>query len=320
MLDRFREWLSDNLRYILLGLAIIILAVIAFLAVKLIRNFADGGSSAPPTTEAVSSQDVQPGGETEQNGQETTAPTETEAETEKSNDLVKDDPAVLQLVQSYYTAVQNKDMETLQTIADMDEEKQQGIEAITYIESYNNVSTYSKAGLESGSYVVYVYYEAKVTGVETMVPSLNRIYVCTNASGSLYVADKDGDQAVQDYIAQVDADADVQALVTDVKQQCDAAEARDADLKRFMDDIAVPETEYVIPEANSVDVSSNRIVQAITTVNVRADSTEDADIIGTLYEGDQVTRVQALDNGWSEVRYGTQTAYVKSEFLTEVQE
>ncbi len=31
MLDNFREWLSDNLRYILLGLAILVVLLVLFL-------------------------------------------------------------------------------------------------------------------------------------------------------------------------------------------------------------------------------------------------------------------------------------------------
>ena len=42
MMDNFREWLSDNLRYILLGLAVLLVVVIAFFAIRLISG---GGSS-----------------------------------------------------------------------------------------------------------------------------------------------------------------------------------------------------------------------------------------------------------------------------------
>ena len=41
MMDNFREWLSDNLRYILLGLAVLLVVVIAFFAIRLISG---GGS------------------------------------------------------------------------------------------------------------------------------------------------------------------------------------------------------------------------------------------------------------------------------------
>ena len=34
MLDNFREWLSDNLRYILLGLAILVVLVVLFFGIR----------------------------------------------------------------------------------------------------------------------------------------------------------------------------------------------------------------------------------------------------------------------------------------------
>ncbi|MFR2189930.1 MAG: hypothetical protein ACLS5R_11655 [Blautia sp.] len=51
-MDDFREWLSDNLRYILLGLAIIIVLVIAFFAVRFVSDRL-GDSSDNGQTEAV---------------------------------------------------------------------------------------------------------------------------------------------------------------------------------------------------------------------------------------------------------------------------
>ena len=45
MLDDFREWLSDNLRYILLGLAVVLILVIGFCVVRLIT----GSSGSSPS-------------------------------------------------------------------------------------------------------------------------------------------------------------------------------------------------------------------------------------------------------------------------------
>ena len=42
MLDDFREWLSDNLRYILLGLAILVVLVILFFGARALM----GGQAA----------------------------------------------------------------------------------------------------------------------------------------------------------------------------------------------------------------------------------------------------------------------------------
>ena len=48
MLDNFREWLSDNLRYILLGLAILIALVVLFFGIKAITGgFSDKKEKEP---------------------------------------------------------------------------------------------------------------------------------------------------------------------------------------------------------------------------------------------------------------------------------
>ena len=49
IMDNFREWLSDNLRYILLGLAVILLLIIAFFAIKLVRGIGSPKTSEPET-------------------------------------------------------------------------------------------------------------------------------------------------------------------------------------------------------------------------------------------------------------------------------
>ena len=66
-MDNFREWVSDNLRYILLGLAVIVLAVALFFGIRFL-------------TSAVGDKDADAGKNTEQNSDagedtETTTPT-----------------------------------------------------------------------------------------------------------------------------------------------------------------------------------------------------------------------------------------------------
>ena len=48
MLDNFREWLSDNLRYILLGLAILAVLLLLFFGIKAITgNSSDKKENEP---------------------------------------------------------------------------------------------------------------------------------------------------------------------------------------------------------------------------------------------------------------------------------
>ncbi len=299
-MDDFREWLSDNLRYILLGLAVILIIVIAVFAVKFISRLGDHSTS-----------------EKQSESQAVIEDTEKQSESETPNALVQNEPAVLTLVQNYYAAVQNKDIEALKKIVEsLDEQDQQAIENNQLIESYNNISVYSKNGPVAGSYVVYACYDGKLVGFDTMVPSLTYLYVCTAEDGSLYVANQNGDEVVS-YIEKTNQEADVKALADDVAKKCEEAEASDPALAEYMQSLSVPDTESVIPDSSQAGVEVNKLVQAKEVCNIRADSTEDAEIIGALNAGDKITRIKTLDNGWSEVRLSNGSGYVRSDLLTE---
>lgn len=302
-MDDFREWLSDNLRYILLGLAIILVIVLAVFAVKFISGMGKDGKTEH---------------ESESQSQAVVLDTEDQSESETASALVENDPAILETVQRYYTAVGNKDIETLKQIVEsLDEKDQQAIENNSVIESYNNISVYSKDGPVDGSYVAYVYYDGKLAGFDTMVPSLMGLYLCTREDGNLYVADWEDDETVKAYIDQQKNEADVKALIERVDAACQAAEDSDPELKAYMDSLEVPDTESVIPNSGEVDVEVNKLVQAKEACNIRSDSREDADIIGTLNAGDTITRIRQLENGWSEVRTSDGSGYIRSDLLTE---
>ena len=61
------------------------------------------------------------------------------------------------------------------------------------------------------------------------------------------------------------------------------------------------------------------IVSAITFLNVRSTPSTEGDLVGTLQEGETVTRIQTLDNGWSLVNYAQQQAYIRTDLLVKVQ-
>ena len=312
-MDNFREWLSDNLRYILLGLAVILLLIIAFFAIKLVRGIGSPKTSEPETqaiTEAVTEA----------------------AKDDSENKLVKEtaDSELQQLVEQYYTAVATQDYDTLQSISESftDEDKKK-VENASSIESYNNIVVYSKKGLTDGTYIVYAYCDAKITGIETTAPRLEELYVLTNADGKLVFGDADSSQELQDYVLKMQTDADVQALVKDVNGLLDTAMEKDADLAA-----------YVEAQKNSQNSGSTTTgdgdtgeaatgsdtattMQATTGVNVRAEASENAAINGSLYAGMQVEVLENLDNGWSHIRYTadgtTIEGYAMTQYLEAVQ-
>lgn len=61
--------------------------------------------------------------------------------------------------------------------------------------------------------------------------------------------------------------------------------------------------------------SVNQTVYATDSVNVRSNPSTSGSIIGSLSEGDSVTRT-GIGDGWSRISYGGQTAYVSSSYIT----
>ena len=307
-MDGFREWLSDNLRYILLGLAIIVVLVAAFFAVRLVTtHLGDGGSDITKETasETVSASEIS-----------TTEAQSTEAE----DPLLTDNEDILSTVQKYYNAVASKNMEEIQSLCDsLDDTSKQTMMA-SPIESYHNISIYYKPGLTDKSYVVYPYYEAKMPNIEQMVPSLGNIYLDTKEDGSLYVVNPKTNEQVAKFMEESKKDSAVQELIARVKKECDEVLASNQDLQDLIERYRQPDTEVDIPDANSVDVEVNKSVTVTGNLNVRSDSREDSELLGSLIPGQTVTRIEVLDNGWSKIRFddGAGTileGYVLSDYL-----
>lgn len=319
MLDNFREWLSDNLRYILLGLAGILLIVIAFFAVRLVKGLGSPKKNEP---------------ETQQVSTERT--TEAETEKKKTTTLVQDQPEILDLVTKYYTARANKDYDALAAMCEVfDDTARSEIESQdAAIESYSNIMTYSKPGMTDGSYVVYIYFDAKLTGIDTLAPSLRELYLVTDVEGNLMIADKDSNPEQEDYIEQLRADDDVQALIKDVDKKLDDACNSDPALKELIEPSGdsgnttsgdgTSEDGDGTTQGDPVVGTTTGTMQATTEVNVRGTASTDGTLYGVLTTGMTVEVLENTDTGWSKVRYNTADGttiegYVMTQYLSEVQ-
>ena len=318
MLDNFREWRSDNLRYIFMGLAGILLVVIAFFAVRLVKGLVSPKKNEP---------------ETQQVSTERT--TEAEAEKKKTTTLVQDQPEILDLVTRYYTARANKDYDALAAMCEVfDDTARSEIESQdAAIESYSNIMTYSKPGMTDGSYVVYIYFDAKLTGIDTLAPSLRELYLVTDVEGNLMIADKDSNPEQEDYIEQLRADDDVQALIKDVDKKLDDACNSDPALKELIEPSGDSSNTTSgdgtsegddTTQGEPVVGTTTGTMQATTEVNVRGTASTDGTLYGVLTTGMTVEVLENTDTGWSKVRYSTADGttiegYVMTQYLAEVQ-
>lgn len=305
MLDDIREWISDNLRYILLGLALILVLVVAVLGIRAISNIASGRMTAPAEkqsetqTESTNDVIVQETGEPAQSGT-----------------FVQNDAKVLTTMTSYFNARTNGDTETLRKLYPAMDEREEASLTNSYVEKYSNITTYSKPGLTEGSYVVYVCFDSKVRDIDTLVPNLYMYYLQSNESGDLYIIDAEGDQAVEAFCEETRQSTEVQNLLASVEQSVKDAEASDPALAEFMSKYGTSR-DTDTPE----DESESTEIVALDTCNVRSEPNTDSDenIIGSLYMGETAVKVGETD-GWTQIEFNGETAYVSSDFVSTPEE
>ena len=242
-----------------------------------------------------------------------------------------DNEALVQLMTTYYKAVETGDSVTVQTVKpDISEEEKIKIETRAQnIEYIDNIKVYSRPGAKENEYIVFVYYEVKFMGIETKAPGFITTYASTNADGTLYI-DSTIDEATLAYVEQVAAEPAIVAYVEQVTAQYTNALASDENLKNYMDNDMSQNTEQAVnaeqqaaDQAASAETGAqtptatpvNETVTATTKVNVRASDSENADRIGQVEAGTTLTRYETRDNGWSKVDFDGQEGYIKSEFL-----
>lgn len=299
MLDDFREWLSDNLRYILLGLAILAALLIIFFVVR----FAAG---------AFSSEDKDTDKKTEQTQDSENADSqekEEEQETDENALLKNAYPEVNDLIESFYTAWGQKDVAKMKELTDSfsatDEAK---VTNASYIEGYENIQVYIKNGLDDSSYVVFVVYDLKFQNISTPAPGLAQLYVIKEESGNYKIHNNNEDAEIQECIEKTRQEEDVIALTEQIQKAFDEAVASDEALKTFEEELGA--------SANTASMADNgSMLTAKEDCNVRADANTSSEILGRLTAGQQVKKIDNSTDNWIKVEYNGAEAYIYGDLL-----
>lgn len=237
-----------------------------------------------------------------------------------------DNEAVLQLINTYYTALAAGDSATIQSIkADVTEKSLIEMETrAIYTESIDNIQVYTRPGPEEGSFVAFVYYEMKFYDIETRSPGLTTIYICSKDDGSLYIREN-WDDSITAYIEQIASEEVIADFFTRVQDSYNNALGQDVALKLRMEGMGAIVDEAIAARSEGGQTGDqpgtaqgtavNETVVATTKVNVRASDSENADRIGQVEEGAKLTRYEVRNNGWSRIDYNGQEGYIKSEYL-----
>lgn len=105
-----------------------------------------------------------------------------------------------------------------------------------FIESYDNITCYTKKGLEENSYFVYVSYEVKIKDIDTKGPGLIAFYVYTNEEGKM-VIDGEMDENIDAALKLVTVQDDVKDLFQRVDVKYQEAVKADESLNTFLTEL-----------------------------------------------------------------------------------
>ncbi len=267
------------------------------------------------------------------------------------------DEAINELIRNYYTYYANGDITNLETVATpiTDGEKSFIQMYSNYVDSYDNLTCYTKGGLSEDAYLVSVYLEIKFDGVETPAPGLDFFYVEKDDSGNYKInnlysqynsltKELPTDPAIDALIQSFETQEDVLALQSDVQTQYETAISSDPNLDTLINTTiadayatwakslnptetaeatetteAETETEETTEEetAEAETSTTEQPVILVTTdrVNLRSDSSQDGEVLSTLDPGTEVAMVSDVGNGWYSVAYNGTNGYIIGEYL-----
>ena len=240
---------DDKTKYARL-LAIPAAIVLVLLIVILVMDKKPGSSKNTEDTTVSEASDISIEGDTESGAEGSTDDASIEPDNNEYNqdfsayELQKDaNPQVNELISTYFQAKVDQDAQLLYKVFGKEEDdrieerKQQLKDEAVYIEDYQDITCYTKAGMTDDSYVVYVTYDVKFRRVDTLAPGLMWCYVVKNDNGDYIIRENVvGDEA--DYVASQNQTEDVRLLSTQVNERLKQAIESDSLLAGIYKDLS----------------------------------------------------------------------------------
>lgn len=312
-----KDFISKNIRYIVIGVLFIILVIVI---IAFVKKGADESSDNSQASESLYLPETT-----------VTVPTD-EFEVDAF-------PAVNTLLEAYLNAYAAGDADTVASLSNvLSEEERVKIQVqAKYLEGYSDYKVYTKSGPQPNSYFAFVTYSIKFAGLDNVIPALSSLYVCTNETGALYVnksePTEDEKAYFQNVAIQPDADKlcqEVEVAYNAVLEKDDAAaafmptlksqinqEVKDTLAKQQQADAAAQAAAEA--EAQAAAELANAVTVRVTElVNIRASASTEAESLGKATAGMEFTRYEIMDNGWSRIDYNGSDAFIKSDYLEEV--
>ncbi|MCD7750581.1 MAG: SH3 domain-containing protein [Lachnospiraceae bacterium] len=240
-------------------------------------------------------------------------------------------PEINELVVRYLNAIADGDVDTMVEICSnvTDTEKIRIQELGKYIDAFPEYNVFTKLGPVENSYVVYAAARAQFPGIDTLVPGIYCLYICMDENGDYYINE---DTLTDEELAYIDAlasDESVMELCNSIDEEYQELLESDSEIASYIELMYNEIRDAVgtaLVSASSDDDDSEgdtdetvvaKSCQATTTdtINVRSSDSTVADKLGTIEKGTTIDVIEIRVNGWAQIEYNGQTAYVKTDYL-----
>ena len=261
-------------------------------------------------------------------------------------------PEIWSLICTYYNAVALGDIVTIQSVCDQVSETEllRFEEMAKYIDNYPTLEVYTKEGPVAGTTMVYVYYKVTFANLEAQFPGYQAHFVCTREDGSLYMKKSENSEEINEYILAVSTQDDVVELNNKIEVEYNELMQNNPQTLLYLTELdtevgkAVGERLAQLNAAESTTGTEQQPTEgedtgsetapteetptqeppeitvlygeATANVNVRSSDSEQADKLGRATKGTILQILEQGVNGWTKVSFENKEGYIKSEYLS----
>ena len=230
----FVEFLRDYSRLLVIPAVVIILIAVIMIA-EAVGAGGKGGSEGENGENAVSGTATMSSARISDDATSGEEVSESSSEAEDTGFKLNEDTRVERLINDYFYARLNADVDTLYTIFGRTtdtgrDELQKRLDAEkSWIQSYDGITTYVLPGLEDGEKLAVITYKINFRRTDTMAPGIMYCYISVRDDGSLYIEENLLKDKV-DYINEQLALPEVEELIDSTDAELKAALDSDSDL------------------------------------------------------------------------------------------
>lgn len=148
-------------------------------------------------------------------------------------------------IESYFKAIVDCDYTSLQDMVTNGSEYSNDVslkKKAEFIKGYDNITVYTKEGLDEYSYVVFVVANVTIAGVNSSPYDIITLYVVNGARGYLVNNGTLSDDTVE-YIEKIKGDADIQKVYRSIEKKNAELKKKDSSLQEFYNMLGQKNTE-----------------------------------------------------------------------------